>query len=239
MEYIITIDNFSGPLDLLLHLIKQSDIDIVDIEIVDITDQYLKYITKNQELNLNIASEYLVMAAELIEMKSKILLPKEENNDEDEYEEDPRQQLINRLLEYESYKEMTPKFKELETSRKDYFTKEPTIPDDILPCKLPNDDLNLESLMDAFNKFLSRKELEKPLNTKIASKEITIQERSHDIKNILKRKNKIEFEELFEYKTRDYVVVTFLSVLDLAKKQELIITQDNNFDKIILQLRGD
>lgn len=237
MEYVVTIDNFEGPLDLLLHLIRKSDINIVDIEIVDITEQYLSYINKNQELNLNIASEYLVMAAELIEIKSKILLPKEEILDEDEYEEDPRQQLINRLLEYESYKEMTPKFKELEKSRKDYFTKEPTIPNDILPCKISNDDLNLDSLMDAFNKFLLRKELEKPLNTKIASKEITIQERSLDIKRILKNKKRINFEELFEYKTRDFIVVTFLSVLDLAKKQELVIKQENNFDKIVLQLR--
>ena len=124
-KYIVTIDNFDGPLDLLLHLIKEEDIDIYDIKIEDITKQYLNYIKRMKELNLEIASEYLVMASELIEMKSKMLLPKKKEQDEDNYEEDPREILIERLLAYKKYKEVTNNFKDLELSRKLILTKEP------------------------------------------------------------------------------------------------------------------
>src|SRR5574344_931989 len=101
MEYSVKINEFEGPLDLLLHLIKQSDIDIRDINIADITDQYLRYIHAMKQMNLNITSEYLVMAAELIEMKAKTLLPQIDN---DEEEDDSKQELINRLVEYQHYK---------------------------------------------------------------------------------------------------------------------------------------
>ena len=116
MNYEINIKEFSGPLDLLLHLIKKSNINIYDISIDEITKQYLLYIEKMEEMNLNIASEYLVMAAELIEMKSSYLLPKQET-ESDEIEEDPKENLIKRLLEYEQYKNMSDTFKYL-VSRK-------------------------------------------------------------------------------------------------------------------------
>ena len=119
------IDKFEGPLDLLLHLIKEDNIDIYDIKIETITKQYLDYIESMKELNLSVASEYLVMAAELIEMKSKLLLPKKQLEETDEYEEDPREVLIEKLLIYKRYKEVTSEFKELESSRKMIFTKEP------------------------------------------------------------------------------------------------------------------
>ena len=115
MEYEVKIDAFEGPLDLLLHLIKESKVDIWDIKIVDITDQYLNYIKSMERLNLNIASEYLVMASELMEMKSKLLLPRTEV--EDVEEEDPREQLIQKLIDYQKYKDMTKNFKELEEER--------------------------------------------------------------------------------------------------------------------------
>ena len=123
MDYIIELDKFSGPLDLLLHLIKESNIDIFDINIKDITEQYLEYINKIESMNLNVASEYLVMAAELIEMKSRILLPRNEDIESDDYEEDPREELIRRLIEYKNYKEITPELKELELKREEYYTK--------------------------------------------------------------------------------------------------------------------
>ena len=107
MQYKVTIENFDGPLDLLLHLIKEQDIDIYDIKIEEITEQYLDYIRAMKELNLSVASEYLVMATELIEMKSKMLLPKKVIETEDDYEEDPREVLIERLLAYKKYKEVT------------------------------------------------------------------------------------------------------------------------------------
>lgn len=238
MNYIVTIDNFDGPLDLLLHLIKKMDIDIYDISIEEITKQYLNYINSMKELNLDIASEYLVMASELLEMKSSMLLPK---NDivEDEYEEDPKERLIKRLIEYKRYKELVPDFKELEQLRKEEFTKEP---DDLYQFKKETDevileDLKLEDLINAFSEFLKRKELEKPLNTKITKKEYSVKKRNKEIKKILEEKKKISFDELFDVMTKDYVVVTFLSILDLARKQSLVIKQENNFNKIYLKIK--
>lgn len=240
MDYKIMINEFEGPMDLLLHLIKKSDINICDISIEEITKQYLDYINEMEKLDLDIASEYLIMAAELIEMKSSILLPKQEI-EEDEYEEDPREKLIRRLIEYKQYKEKLPEFKQLEMDRKQMYSKDPS---DLSHFRIVEEnidlgDIGIEDLMNAFNKFLERKKLEQPLNTKITKKEYSVGERSTEIKNILKQKKKIEFEELFEEVNKDYIVVTFLSILTLAKKQELKITQDNNFSKIILSLRGE
>lgn len=235
MDYKVTIDNFDGPLDLLLHLIKKSDIDIYEISIEEITKQYLDYIQAMKEMNLDVASEYLVMASELMEIKSMMLLPKPEL-EEDELEEDPKEQLIKRLIEYKRYKEITGEFKNLEEERKKEFTKPSS---DLTPFKKEEEtfnigDIKLDDLINAFNKFLERKELDKPLNTKITKKEYSVKKRSFEIKNILKQKKKVEFEELFEEINRGYIVVTFLSILDLAKKQDLVITQEDNFNKIYL-----
>lgn len=234
MTYMITIDNFEGPLDLLLHLIKQSNINIWDISIDVITKQYLEYINQMEKMNLNVASEYLIMAAELIEMKSSSLLPKKDVI-EDDYEEDNREKLINRLLEYEQYKNITEKLKELENGRKEIFTK---LPSELNEYKeeitYSEKQLDLNVLINAFNDFLKRKDDEKPLNTKITNKEYSVDKRNIEIKNILKKRKKIDFFELFEINEKDYIVVTFLSILDLAKKQEIIITQENNFNNIII-----
>ena len=237
MEYTVTIDKFEGPLDLLLHLIKQADIDICDISILDITKQYMEYINKMEEMNLNVASEYLIMAAELLEMKSNMLLPRPKLED-DEYEEDPREQLIKRLLEYEQYKQITNEFKDLELSRKEVYTKEPS---DLKEFKVEVDESgngSVDDLLLAFQKFLERKELDKPLNTKITNKEYSVGVRSNEIRTILKNKKKLYFDELFEEFNKTYVVVTFLSVLNLARKQELRIEQENNFEKIYLTSEG-
>ena len=239
MDMKFTIQDFEGPLDLLLHLIKQSNLNIFDIKIEEITKQYLDYITKMEELNLNIASEYLVMAAELIEMKSLVLLPQNKLEEDSEYEEDPREQLIERLLAYKQYKEITNDFKELEKSRKEIYTKIPSNQKDFTEeVTLSLGDVSLDDLVEAFRKFMIRKEQEKPLNTKITKKEYSVNHRSIEIKNLLKEKKKIEFTELFDVYSKDYIVVTFLSILDLAKKQELDIKQDHNFEKIILMLKG-
>ena len=126
MNYTIEINNFEGPLDLLLHLIKKAELDICEISIVEITKQYLDYINLMESMNLNIASEYLTMAAELIEIKSSILLPKKKIDNEDDYEEDPKENLINRLIEYEKYKEISEVLKKYEQNRKELYTKKPT-----------------------------------------------------------------------------------------------------------------
>jgi len=233
MEYKVTIDKFEGPLDLLLHLIKKSNINIVDINIVDITKQYLEYINQMEKLNLDIASEYLIMAAELIEMKSNILLPKQKNTDIEE----ERQELITKLLDYEQYKNMTIYLKELETNRRDEFTKEPENLKKygiISETKL-NEDKTIEDLVNAFNKFLSKKQSEKPLNTKITSKEYSITKRSEEILTLLKNRKKLNFKDLFETYNKSYVVITFLSVLDLVRKSQIKINQDKNFNQICIE----
>lgn len=238
MKYEIKIDEFEGPLDLLLHLIKTSDVDIFDIEVEKITRQYLDYIEAMEEMNLNIASEYLVMAAELIEMKSSTLLPKPSIS-EDEYEEDPRQQLIDRLLEYKQYKEVTTEFKQLEEDRKQIYTKvAENLKNYQTEESVPVMDLDLSILMEAFQKFLMRKEEEKPLHTTVTTKEYSVKERSREIRSLLKQKKKVVFDELFEYPKKDYIVVTFLSILSMCKKQEVEISQEGNFKEIYLQLRG-
>lgn len=240
MEYKVTIDKFEGPLDLLLHLIKQSDIDIWDINIEDITNQYLEYIKKMEELNLNVASEYVVMAAELIEMKSNLLLPKPKNSDDDEFEKDPKEQLINRLLLYKQFKEITKDLRSLEEERSNYYTKEVSDMSEYIKDDEPKftNEVNIDDLINAFNNMLKRQELEKPLNTKIASKEYSVNERSNQIKDLLSKKKKVVFDELFDIRSKDYIVVTFLSILDLAKKQFVSIEQDNNFNNIYLTYVG-
>ena len=125
MDYKFVINDFEGPLDLLLHLVKTSEMDIYDISVEKITEQYLEFIRRMEEMNLTVASEYLVMAAELIELKSRLLLPNSKNDEDDEYEEDPRENLINRLVEYKKYKDMVDTFKTLEDDRRNIYTKEP------------------------------------------------------------------------------------------------------------------
>lgn len=235
MEYIVTIDKFQGPLDLLLHLVKQTNLDIYEIKIEEIISQYFNYIKQMEEMNLNIASSYLVMAAELLEIKALMLLPKDEEI-VDEFEENPKDRLIKRLIEYQNYKDLTGEFQELENKRHEYYTKLPSNLSDYdlkINGSLP-DNIDLNDLMNAFNKFLERQQLQKPLNTKIANKEYSIFERSLEIKKIIKEKKKVSFEELFDIRNKGYIVVTFLSILNLAKTKEVKIEQENNFETIYL-----
>jgi segregation and condensation protein A len=133
---------------------------------------------------------------------------------------------------------MTKDFKQLETNRHEFYTKPPESLKEYAPeGTILNSDLSLDDLMKAFQKFLERKELEKPIETKITTREISIEERSRDIKKILKSKKKVSFFELFKEKTREYVVVTFLTVLEMAKNKEIIITQENNFNEIYVSSR--
>jgi len=233
MDCLFTIDKFSGPLDLLLHLIKESNIDIYDIKIEEITSQYLDYIKKMEEMNLNVASSYLVMAAELIEMKASLLLPKPEI-ESDEFEEDPKDRLIKRLLEYKNYKEMISKFQQLQQDRSNYYTKSPCDISDLNISGTLNDDVCLDDLILAFQKFLNRKEIAKPLNTKIMTREYSITQRSKEIKEIIRKRKNVKFTELFDIQSKSYVVVTFLSILVLTKNQEIILKQDDNFGEIMI-----
>ena len=231
MDY-ISIDNFEGPLDLLLHLVKESNIDIFDIKVEEITDKYLDYINHEENLNINISSSYLVMAAELMYLKSKLLLP---SNKKDE--EITRENLINKLLEYKKYKEMTPVFKELEEERKKIYIKAPEKVSNYTESVLSGED-TIDNLLDAFKKFLERKELDKPLETTVTKREYSVRERKNNIKKILMTKKKAYLDDLFEEYNRPIVVVTFLSILEMVKEKDVVINQDKNFDKILIELRN-
>ena len=233
----ILIGDFEGPLDLLLHLIKKSKMEIFDIEISKITNEYLKYIEAMSEMNLDIASEYLVMAAELVEMKSRKLLPNKNDEEEDsELEEDPEEELKRRLIEYKKYKESTETFRSLEEKRAAYYTKAPESLKNYLDEKIENDgSVGVVDLLDAFKSLLERQQFNKPVNTKIARKELSVKERVVKIRSILKEKKKVNFIELFDDFSKPYVVVTFLSVLEMAKNKEITLKQDNNFSDIYLE----
>ena len=232
----LLIGDFEGPLDLLLHLIKKSKMEIFDIEISEITRMYLNYIEEMTDMNLDIASEYLVMAAELIEMKSRKLLPNKKDEEEDAIEENPEEELKRRLVEYKKYKESTEVFRSLEENRANYYTKAPESLKQYSSEKLENDgSVGIFDLLDAFQKLLERQEYNKPKNTKITRKELSVKERVAKIRDILKVHKKLNFIELFDDFSKPYVVVTFLSVLEMAKNREINIKQDNNFSDIYLE----
>lgn len=232
MDYNFTINDFEGPLDLLLHLIKQSNINIYDINIVEITEQYLNFINSQKEINLNIASEYLIMSAELMEIKSKMLLPKQENKIE---EVDVRENLINKLIEYNKYKNIIPQLKELKSERNNIYTKNPECLNFIEEETINKQSSDLKTLIDAFNNFINNQKNNQPLNTTVTKKEYSIEKRNKEIKQLLKIKKIIKFTELFNKITKEYIVITFLSILDLAKKNEITIEQNKNFNTILLK----
>ena len=232
----LKLDAFEGPLDLLLHLIKENKMDIFDIEIESITKQYLDYIHKMEEQNLDIASSYLVMASELTLIKARMLLPRPKVDDEEVEDTDPREELVTRLLEYQAYKEITKTLKENESKRQKIHTK---LPENINKY-IENDTIikgegSLDLLVDAFKKFLERKNEDKPLSTKVTMKEITVSSRKLEIRNILKKDKKISFFKLFPISTKEYIVATFLAILDMARNKELLIEQEELFSDIIIE----
>ncbi|MFC0271534.1 segregation/condensation protein A [Metabacillus herbersteinensis] len=243
MQYHVKIDAFEGPLDLLLHLINRLEIDIYDIPVSEITEQYMFYIHTMQELQLDVASEYLVMAATLLSIKSRMLLPKhEEELFEDEYgtepEEDPREELMQRLIEYRKYKEAARDLRTLEEERSQVYTKAPSdLSEYAIQSSVEKQAINvtLYDMLGAFQKMLRRKKIQKPLQTKIARQEIPIEKRMEEILQQLNSKpGKRRFMDLFPSNNRDSLVVTFLAVLELMKTNAIIIEQENNFSDIFI-----
>ncbi len=231
--YDISLDNFQGPMDLLLHLIKKKKMNILDIKLEVIIDEYLNYIKHMESMNLNIASSYLVMASELIEIKSRMLLP---NSLEDDSEEDLKENLVNRLIEYEKYKELVPIFKQLEDERSNYKTKSPS---SILEYKSDNNytsDLNMEDLVNAYKKFLERIEDEKPITTKVTKKEISVASQIKKIRDKLDAYKRLDFFNLFEVKTKEYIIATFLAILEMSRENEIRIIQEGNFKNIVVEV---
>lgn len=239
MDYKIELSNFEGPLDLLLHLVKETKMDIYEVNISEIIEKYLEYINNLKDLNIDVASEYLIMAADLIHIKSRKLI----NTDVDEvFDEESfvtsEEDLKNRLIEYEKYKNMSETFKELEANRQDYYTKSPEKLDDYKSEEFKlSGDLSLQDLVDAFLAFKERERFLKPVSTKVTRKELSVSERKNYIRSIIKVKGKINFVDLFESFQKDYVIVTFLSVLDMVKGNEISIIQDDNFGDIVIESR--
>ena len=235
----ITINDFEGPLDLLLHLVKTSKMDIYEINTSYIIEEYLKYISEMQDLNIDVASEYLVMAAELIHLKSKMLinLDDEEEAEDDEYSISSEEELKQRLIDYEKYKRSTDSFRELEENRKEYLTRSPENIMEYAKEIKYNGDLSIEDLLNAFLEYRKRLDKEKPIETKITRRELSVKERIKSIRSILKTKKKIVFTELFESFRKDYVVVTFLSILSMSNNNEIILTQKDNFSPIMIESR--
>ena len=231
----IEVNDFNGPLDLLLHLIKTSKMDIYDIDIKVITKEYIDYINNNKELTIDACSEYLVMASELIHLKSKQLLNKNNEEEETEYEINNEEELRNRLLEYQKIKEMASDFRELETKRGNVYTKLPENLNEFSKNKELNSDITLDDLLSAFEEFLKRKRLEEPLNTKVTKRELSVEERIKSIRQIIKVKGKVNFLDLFDDISKPYVIITFLSILNMTKNKEIKLSQTNNFGEIYIE----
>ena len=230
----VEINDFSGPLGLLLHLIKSNKMDIYDINIELITREYIDYINNNKDLTIDACSEYLVMASELIHLKSKLLLHHEDEDDE-EYEINNEVELRDRLLEYQKIKDMANDFRVLEERRSYVYTKLPSNLNEFREEAKLNTDITLNDLLNAFEEFLKRQKSKKPSVTTVTKKEFSVEERNNSIRKIIKDRGKINFLDLFDDISKPYVIITFLSILDLSKKSEIIITQDKNFGEIYLE----
>lgn len=238
MTYNFYVSDFEGPLDLLLHLVKESKMDIYEINIRTIIDQYLNFIHSLEEKNIDIASEYLVMASELIHLKSKLLVNRkdEEPSSEDEFSITSEEDLRNKLLEYEKYKKITKDFQELEEKRGEVYTKLPESLKEYIEEKgIAKGEFDIEDLFNAYQLFIERQRLAKPLNTKITKKELSVEDKIKDIRNVLSIRKKVNFIELFSEITKESIIVTFLSILEMSKNNEILLTQEDNFSPIMIE----
>lgn len=234
---------FEGPLDLLLHLIEKNKIDIYDIPIVEITNQYMEYIKAMQKEDLNIMSEFLVMAATLLDIKCRMLLPKEVN--EEGEEEDPRQELVEQLLEYKMYKFMSYELKDRELDGDRVMYKPATIPDEVKgyvpPVNLDEllGDLTLVQLNRIFKEVMKRQESKvDPVRSKfgkIEKEEVTLPDKLDYVMEYARSHRKFGFRALLKKQSsKVQVVVTFLAILQLMKEGSIFIEQDQPFDEIMI-----
>ena len=237
---------FEGPLDLLLHLIDKNKIDIYDIPIVEITNQYMEYIKAMEKEDLNVMSEFLVMAATLLDIKCKMLLPKEVN--EDGEEEDPRQELVEQLLEYKMYKYASYELKDRQVDAGRMVFKEPSIPEEIQDFKEEVaiedllSDVTLAKLQGIFNSVM-KKQVDKidPIRSKfgeIEKEEISLEDHIVFLDSYAKEHKTFSFRKLLENGSgKTYVIVTFLGILEMMKMGKLTIVQENIFDDILITYR--
>ncbi len=237
MEFMLNLENFEGPMDLLLHLVKETKLDIYEINIKDIIDKYLLYIKTMKEFNIDLSSSFLVMACTLIHLKSKKLIGKTK---EEETEEDllftSEEDLKEKLIMYEQYKNMSEEFKILEEKRSNVYTKLPENLNNYTDnyCLVNDDGLSKIDLFKAMQMVLERLEYKEPKQTKITKKEISVASRKIWIRKILENKDKCDFLELFEVPNKDCIIATFLAVLDMSREHLIKITQEKNFANILI-----
>lgn len=235
----LQLKDFEGPLDLLLHLVRVNQMNIYEVNIKEIIEQYLEFINSIDKYNIDSSSEYLVMASELLHLKSRMLINSDlitENEDDTEYEINTEEDLRAKLIEYEKYKSVCEDFKELESKRQEYFTKVPeSLNEYVDDNKVLNSDVDIEDLINAFLEMQKRLFYAKPVTTKITRKELSVKERISEIREVLNKKGKIDFAELFDFFTKENIIVTFLSILDMSKNNEINLTQEKNFSNIYIE----
>jgi segregation and condensation protein A len=233
-EYKIKLETFEGPLALLMHLIEKNQIDIYDIPIAEVTEQYLAYLRALEEFNIDIASEFLVMAATLLLIKSRMLLPKPPVNDELADEEDPRQELVERLLEYRRYKQAAELLETMMRAREKLFSRPPR---DFGTKVILPDDLKIDELIEAFAAVWESAVDEFAF---VAREEISIQDKMQDIVLLLRKNDaRLEFSQTFiRSGSRTEMVTAFLALLELIRLKRIRISQERSFGPIYLTL-GD
>ncbi len=234
----LKLEDFEGPFDLLLHLVRISKMDIYEINIRDIIEQYLAFINSINKDDIDKSSEYLTFASELIHLKSKMLVNKTDEVEEvaDEFTIQSEEDLRNKLIEYEQYKKLAETFKSLEENRMDYYTKLPeNLSEYVEDEKIINSNVSVDDLMNAFLEMQKRVVFQKPQTTKITHKEYSVKAKIKEIRDILKVKKRVEFIELFDILTKENIVVTFLSILDMSKNKEITLKQDKIFSTILIE----
>jgi segregation and condensation protein A len=228
MSYKIKLDLFEGPLDLLLYLVKKDHLNIYDIPIASITEQYLKYLELMRLLDLNIAGEFLVMAATLMEIKSKMLLPVSEAAPEEE--EDPRAELVRRLLEYEKFKEIAQQLREKETGQQEVY-KRPVLKNQPEPVNEVYFEASIFDLLNAFSQALG--DVPKEMFYEVVKDEFTVDDKIHQILHLLLVQPYIRLSELFlKAKSKIEIIVIFLATLELIRMREILVCQKSDFAEI-------
>lgn len=230
----LSINDFEGPLDLLLHLVKSAKMDIYEIDTKFIIDKYLEFINTVNKENLDEMSEYLVMASELIHLKSRLLINMKIEN-EDEYEINSEEDLKNKLIEYEKYKNIVYTLKEYESNRNLIYTRESSNLVEYQTKVKLSPYITTDDLYTAFINLKKREEFNKPVNTKITRRELSVEDKITYINNYLSKNEKIEFSRLFIRDSNDEVVVTFLAVLTMVKNQAIKVSQKTTLDKIYIE----
>lgn len=235
MEYKVKLEVFEGPLDLLLYLIKRDEVDIYDISIERITKQYLGYMEAFQVLNIELAGEFIVMAANLLYIKSRTLLPKDQQMaEEDAEEDDPRWELIRQLIEYKKFKEVAEKLRSREAMQEQLFPRFPVLPEVAVQETLLVEEVGIFDLINAFQKILKRLEKNKPEDLRqIFEENYTVGDKIDFLLRITAGGISMRFEECFaESSSRTEIVVTFLAMLELIRLKQLRVRQENHFAQI-------